>query len=82
MMKLIIQKTNNQKTPGTAITKSSVCLVNVLELFLWCPVLVLMLGFLGFLGKGAAPFVRQLGVETAGRFFLSLFFWFFPLSLV
>jgi hypothetical protein len=28
-----------------------------------------VLGILGFVGKGAAPLVRQLGVETAGGFF-------------
>jgi hypothetical protein len=46
--------------PGTT-TKSSVCSVNVLDLFLWHPILVLVLGILGFVEKGAAPVVRQLG---------------------
>jgi hypothetical protein len=32
----------NKKTPGTATTKMSVCLLNVLELFLWCSILVLV----------------------------------------
>jgi hypothetical protein len=36
------------------------------------------LGILGFVGKGAAPLVRQLGVEMAGGFFL---FFFFPTFL-
>jgi hypothetical protein len=53
------------------------CLVKVLKLFLWHPILVLALGILGFVGKGAAPLVRQLRVEMAGRFFL---FFHFPWS--
>jgi hypothetical protein len=47
-------------TPGTATTKSSVCLVKVLDLFLWHLILVLALGILGFVGKGAVPLVGQL----------------------
>jgi hypothetical protein len=52
-------------------------LVKVLELFLWCPILVLVLGILDFVGKGAAPVIRQLGVEMAGRLFslISLVLW-------
>jgi hypothetical protein len=53
-------------------------LLKVLDFFLWHPILVLALGFLGFVGKGAAPLVRQLEVEMAGGFFFS----FFLLSLV
>jgi hypothetical protein len=34
---------------------------------------------LGFVGKGAAPLVRQLGVEIAGRFFFFCFPWFYGL---
>jgi hypothetical protein len=36
-----------------------------------------VLGILGFVGKGAAPLVGQLGVEMAGGFF---FFFHFPWS--
>jgi hypothetical protein len=39
MVKLIIQE---KKTPGTATTERPVCLVKVLELFLWCAILVLV----------------------------------------
>jgi hypothetical protein len=43
-------------------------------------ILVLVLCFLGFVGKGAAPLVGQHGVEMAGGFFsffclLSLVLW-------
>jgi hypothetical protein len=57
LVKLIIQKKKKEKeeTPCKAVTKSLVCLVKVLELFLWCPILVLVLGILGFVGKCAAP---------------------------
>jgi hypothetical protein len=41
------------------------------------PVLVLVLGILGFVGKGAAPLVEQLGVEMAGGFFSFLLSWFY-----
>jgi hypothetical protein len=61
--------------------KSSVCYVKVLDLFFWHPILVLALGILCFVGKGAAPLIGQLEVQMAGEFFLSFFF-FFPLSLV
>jgi hypothetical protein len=74
IVKLIIQK--KKTPPDTATTKNSVCLVKVLELFLWCLILVLMLGILGFVGKGAAPLDRQLEVEMAGGFFSFLFFQF------
>jgi hypothetical protein len=37
----------------------------------------LALGILGFVEKGTAPFVRQLGVEMAGGFFLFFFSDFF-----
>jgi hypothetical protein len=73
MVKLIIQK---EETPDKATTKSSVCLVKFPELLLQHPILVLSVGILGFLGKGAAALVRYLGVETAEGFS------FFPLSLV
>jgi hypothetical protein len=51
MLKLIIQKT------GKVTTKISVCSVKVLDLFLWYPILVLVLGILGFVVKGASPLV-------------------------
>jgi hypothetical protein len=75
MIKLIIQK---KKTPGTA--KSSVCLVRILDLFYWHPIMVLALGILGFVRKGAAPLVGQLGVEMAKEFvsFFLLFLVFGP----
>jgi hypothetical protein len=49
MIKFIIQK--EKKTAGIATTESSVCLVKVLELFLWHPILILALGILGFVEK-------------------------------
>jgi hypothetical protein len=78
MVKLIIQKKNT----GTAITKISVCSVKVLEFFLWGPIMILTVGILGFVGKGAASLVRQLGMETAGGFFLSYFFLLYLVLLV
>jgi hypothetical protein len=39
--------------------KNSVCLVRVLDLLLWHPILVLLLGILGFVGYGAASIIRQ-----------------------
>jgi hypothetical protein len=44
-------------------------LVKVLDSFLLCPILVLVLGILGFVWKGVVPLVRQLGVKIAGEFF-------------
>jgi hypothetical protein len=58
-MAKLIQK----KTPGTATSKSSICLIKVLDLFLLCPILVFVLGILGFVWKCAAPLVRKLGVD-------------------
>jgi hypothetical protein len=49
-------------------------LVRVLDLLFWCPILVLALGILGFVGNSAAPLVGQLWVETAGVFFSHYFF--------
>jgi hypothetical protein len=37
---------------------------------LCCPVLVLALVILGFVGKGTAPLVGQIEVEMVGGFFL------------
>jgi hypothetical protein len=65
MVRLTIQK----KSKGTT-TKSLVCL----DLLFWHPTLVLMLGILGFVKKGAAYLIRQLGVEMAGCFILFFFF--------
>jgi hypothetical protein len=71
MVKFIIQKkkhisySNNKKF--NLLSKSS-------ELILWCPVLVLVLDILGFVGKVAAPLVGQLIVEMAGGFFLFFYF--------
>jgi hypothetical protein len=36
------KKKRKKNTPGIATTKSSVCLVKVLEFFLRCPILVLV----------------------------------------
>jgi hypothetical protein len=47
-------------------TKSLVCLVRVLDLFLWCPILVLVLGILEFVRKGDVP-LGKLVVEMAGN---------------
>jgi hypothetical protein len=43
-------------------------------------ILILVLGILGFVEKGAAPLVRQLGVEMAGECFSFLFSPDFPWS--
>jgi hypothetical protein len=56
---------------GTTTTKSSVCLAKVLGLFLWHPILVLMLGILDFVGKGAAPFVGKPRGRDGWGFFLA-----------
>jgi hypothetical protein len=53
--------------------KSSVSLAKVLDLLLWWPILILVLGILGYVGKGAAPLVRQLGGEMVEGFFSSAF---------
>jgi hypothetical protein len=66
MVKLIIQK-----KIGTVTTESSVCLVKVLDLYLWCLILVLVLGILDSVGKCADPRVGQFWVETAGGIFTS-----------
>jgi hypothetical protein len=64
MVKLIIQK----KSETT--TESSVCLVKVLDLFLWHPILVLELGSLGFVGKGSDLLSDSLrGRQLDGLFF-------------
>jgi hypothetical protein len=48
--KLIIQKKKRRHNNN----KNSVCLAKALDLFLWHPILVLVLGILGFVGKGTA----------------------------
>jgi hypothetical protein len=50
----------NRKKKSHKTTKSSVSLVKVVDLLLWHPVLVLVLGILGYVRKGAAPLLRQL----------------------
>jgi hypothetical protein len=49
--------------------KISVCMAKVLDLFLWHPFLVFVLGILDFLRKDAAPLAGQLGGEVAGGVF-------------
>jgi hypothetical protein len=62
-----------KKSPTTT-TKSSVNSTKVLDLFLWHSILVLVLGILGYVGKGAALCIRQLEVgETAQGFFSPAF---------
>jgi hypothetical protein len=62
MIKLIIQKKKRKKKPTSiATSKSSVCFIKVLELFLWHPILVLVLGIPGFVGKHAALLLDTLG---------------------
>jgi hypothetical protein len=63
---LIVQKERKkerkkEKTPGTATTKSLECFVKILELFFWCPILVLVLGTLGFVRK-----VLPLSLDSLG----------------
>jgi hypothetical protein len=79
MVKLIIQK---NKTV-TATIKSSVCSVRVLDLFLWNLVLVLALGILAFVWKGASPLVGQLGWRWLEHFlgFFSHSPWFYGPSI-
>jgi hypothetical protein len=74
-------KVNNTEKIGTATTKSSVCSVKVLDLFLWCPILVLALSILGLGGRALALLLDSLGWRWLVFFFLLLSF-FFPLSLV
>jgi hypothetical protein len=70
MEKLIIKK---KKKANRYHNKSLVCSVNVLDLSLWCPILALVLSVLGFVGKGASPLVRKLGVGESWRIFFSAF---------
>jgi hypothetical protein len=72
MIKLIIPKRGKKKPKHNKI---SVCLAKVLDLFLWHPFLVLVLGILGFVGKGAAPVVGQLGRGERGGDFFPCFPW-------
>jgi hypothetical protein len=58
--KIIIEKLILQKNPDTT-TKCTDYPVKFLDLLVWHPVLILVLGILGFVGKGAVPLVRQLG---------------------
>jgi hypothetical protein len=68
---------NMKKKTGTIRTKSSVSSVRVLDLFLWHPILVLVPGVLGFVEKGAASLVRQLGWRCLESFcFVGVFFCF------
>jgi hypothetical protein len=76
MAKLIIQG----KKTGTK-TASSVCSAKVLDLFFWCPILVLALGILGFVGKGAAPIVGSLQGRQV-EFFFFYFLWFYRPSAI
>jgi hypothetical protein len=58
------KKKKERKTPATTITttKSSVSLAKVLDLFLWHPVLVLVLSILGFVvGKVLPLLLDSLG---------------------
>jgi hypothetical protein len=43
--------------------------ISVLDLFLWCPTLVLVLGILSFVGKVAVLLVGHPGVELTEGFF-------------
>jgi hypothetical protein len=70
MVKLIIQK-----KIGTTTTEISVCSAKVLDLFLWCLILILVLGILGFVGRSAAPLVGQLGGKMTRGFFFVCFPW-------
>jgi hypothetical protein len=47
-------------------------LVKFLDLLLWHPVLIFVLGILGFVEKGAVPLVRQLGKRWLFSAFLAL----------
>jgi hypothetical protein len=67
MVKLIILK----KSEVQQQQKSSVSSAKVLELFLWCPILLLMLGILGYVGKGVTILVRQLGAQEMPEVFLT-----------
>jgi hypothetical protein len=68
---------NTGEKIGTT-TKSSVCLVRALDLFLWHPTLVLELGILGFVGKHAFSLLS----DSLGWRWLKGCFLFFSLSLV
>jgi hypothetical protein len=79
IVKLIIL--NSKTKQKTKIKKPSynnkilVILAKVLDLFLWCPILVWELGILGFVEKGAAPLAGQLEVEMAEGFSFPCFPW-------
>jgi hypothetical protein len=59
--KIIMEKLIVQEKRDTTTTKCTECLVKFLDLLLWHPILILVLGILGFVEKGAFPLVRQLG---------------------
>jgi hypothetical protein len=77
IVKLIIQR--KKKETGTTTRKRSVCLAKVLDLFFLHPVLVLVLGILSFVGKGAGSLPS---CQTACKGGLLEVFFFFLLSLV
>jgi hypothetical protein len=72
--KIVICKINDTKGKKTVTTtKCSISLAKVLDLFHWCPILVLMLSILGLVGKDAAPLFGQLEGKMAVVFFYSAF---------
>jgi hypothetical protein len=77
LVKLIQKKLHtryNNKEKFNLLGKTSVVIPLV-------SILVLALGLLGFVRKGAAPFVGQFGVEMAGGIFSCSFFLMFSLAL-
>jgi hypothetical protein len=70
MVKLRIQR---RKVKAKVQQQTSVCSAKVLDLFLWCPILVLVVGILGFVGEGADPLVGQLVGKMAGGIFFPAF---------
>jgi hypothetical protein len=70
--KIIMEKLIVQEKRDTTTTKCTECLVKFLDLLLWHPILILVLGILGFVGNSAVPLVRQLGRRWIFSAFLCL----------
>jgi hypothetical protein len=77
-------KINNTKKErkGTTTIKSSVCSAEVLDLLICCTILVLVLGILGSVAKGASPLVGQLGWGKMAGWVFFCFPWSYAPSII